>query len=718
MKTALQPTGLMVDLMTLPSTGQLTNPNPVFTWIVNDSEPSAFQEAFQVLVASSADGLAADEGDVWDSGEPDPGAVWRSDSRSTNVPYEGEDLLPNTEYHWKVRTWNGVGNVSPWSEASSFHTGALDTAHRTDCPLLTTSDVVPETVVRTDTDRWFIDFGRAAFGTVRLSIEVEEDVEIQVVLGEVPEGRYGINPAPGGSRRYQVIPLQLKKGRGEYQVEIPSDPRNTGDFAILMPDEVFEVYPFRYCELVGLPGNLSKDDVRQIVVHYPFDDSAASFTSSNKVLNDVWNLCHYTMKATSFSGYYLDGDRERIPYEGDAYINQLGHYCCDREYAMARRTHEYLITTPTWPTEWLLDSVLIAWNDFVYTGNTASLEHHYEDLKAKALTGIAREDGLITLDLLNDEVLEAIHFAGKPSAHFKQGVRHVIDWPQGERDGFEECSINAVVNALHYRAVVYMGQMAEALGKSDDAASYGKRASEFRKRFCELLIDPETGLVVDGEGSAHSSLHANMMALASGLVPEENRDRVVDHLKSKGMACSVYGSQFLMEALYAAGEEDFALTLLTSTAERSWAHMVYDVGTTIALEAWDDRFKPNQDWNHAWGAAPASIIPRHLMGVRPLSPGFETILVEPRPGALEWADLTTPTIRGPVSVRFNHLPLQSFHLEVETPANTTTTVSLPAMGSDDPMVIVDGRRVAGGLEGDRVILTGIGSGSHTFDRTV
>ncbi|MEM7031801.1 MAG: hypothetical protein AAF629_19760 [Chloroflexota bacterium] len=92
-----------------------------------------------------------------------------------------------------------------------------------------------------------------------------------------------------------------------------------------------------------------------------------------------------------------------------------------------------------------------------------------------------------------------------------------------------------------------------------------------------------------------------MMALAFGLVPLANRTAVVNHSKAKGMACSVYGSQLLMESLYIAREADFALSLLTSTSERSSAHMVYDVGKTTALDAWDDRFKPNQDWNHAWG---------------------------------------------------------------------------------------------------------------------
>ena len=718
MQTALQPTGLMVDLLTLPWKGIINNAQPRFSWIVNDAERNAHQEAFQILVASTAVFIAEDNGNQWDSGEPNPGTVWKSDERSVHVPYEGSDLEANTEYWWKVRTWNGVGNVSPWSEPCLLRIGGLDEPYATDCLPLTTTEVEPEIVVRTAEDRWFIDFGKAAFGTIKLSVGSPDDREIQIIIGEVPEGRYGINANPGGSRRYQVIPLELKAGANTCQVVIPTDPRNTKDFAICMPADLFEVYPFRYCEIVGHPGTLDRDAIRQVTVHYPFDDASSSFTSSSKVLNDVWDLCQYTMKATTFCGYYVDGDRERIPYEADAYINQLGHYCCDREYALARRTHEYLITTPTWPTEWILDSVLIAWNDYVYTGNVASLAHHYDDLKAKALTDIAREDGLITLGNMTDSVLEAIHFAGRSANQFNRGIEDNPDWPQAERDGFDMRPINGETNAFHYRAVTLMEQIAEAVGNSEDVQWYRERADQIRQSFVEKLIDPATGLVVDGEGSVHSSLHANMTALAFGLVPEANTERVLDFMKSRGVACSVYGSQFLMESLYEAGEADYALSLLTSTSDRSWAHMVYDVGTTIALEAWDDRYKPNQDWNHAWGAAPASIIPRHLMGVRPLTAGFEQILIQPQPGDLDWAELTTPTIRGPVTVWFNNVPWQSFHLETVTPANTMTRVMVPALGSDDPVVSVDGRRVYGRVDGTFVVVEGVGSGLHTFERSV
>ena len=115
------------------------------------------------------------------------------------------------------------------------------------------------------------------------------------------------------------------------------------------------------------------------------------------------------------------------------------------------------------------------------------------------------------------------------------------------------------------------------------------------------------------------------------------KQNVVDFIQTRGMACSVYGSQFLMDALYEANDAEYALHMLTKTDDRSWYNMIR-VGSTISLEAWDNKYKPNQDWNHAWGAAPANIIPRRLMGVEPLTPGFGTARIKPQLASLEWAE--------------------------------------------------------------------------------
>jgi len=84
------------------------------------------------------------------------------------------------------------------------------------------------------------------------------------------------------------------------------------------------------------------------------------------------------------------------------------------------------------------------------------------------------------------------------------------------------------------------------------------------------------------------------------------------------MACGVYVAQYLLDGLFEAGEASYAIGLMTNTGERGWANMLR-VGSTMTSEARDLRFKPNLDWNHAWGSAPVNIIARKLAGIRPLA---------------------------------------------------------------------------------------------------
>lgn len=115
--------------------------------------------------------------------------------------------------------------------------------------------------------------------------------------------------------------------------------------------------------------------------------------------------------------------------------------------------------------------------------------------------------------------------------------------------------------------------------------------------------------------------------------------------------------------------------MLTKTDDRSWYNMIR-VGSTISLEAWDNKYKPNQDWNHAWGSAPANIIPRKLMGIEPLGPAFETFKIKPQPSTLERASIKMPTIRGEIEVSFINKPA-SFELLARIPSNTLADIYLP-----------------------------------------
>jgi hypothetical protein len=201
-----------------------------------------------------------------------------------------------------------------------------------------------------------------------------------------------------------------------------------------------------------------------------------------------------------------------------------------------------------------------------------------------------------------------------------------------------------------------------------------------KKSFNQHFFDKNRGIYIDGIGTDHASLHANMFPLAFGLVPLENVSTVVKFIKSRGMACGVYGAQYLMEALYNAGEDQYALSLMSADTKRSWMNMLR-AGSTVTTEAWDEYYKPNLTWNHAWGAAPANIIPRRMMGIRPLEPAFRLIEIKPQPGDLEELELKMPTIRGAISTSWKRIG-NEFVFRLLIPANSKARIWLPSLSSE------------------------------------
>jgi hypothetical protein len=643
----------LCELLRHPETTTISDAQPELGFITS----AVRQSAYRILVASSRAALEMDQGDAWDSGK-------KVSDQSIDIEYGGSALEPGKSYFWKVKTWDAADVASPWSEVQEFTMATSVGGYSTPREPVVQTPVAPAEVKSLAADHVFVDFGRHAFGWLELELDAKSAATVTVRLGERATGS-SVNLTPGGSSiRSASVQLSLQPGLRKYRVVTPVDTRNTTGEAIRLPAALGVVMPFRYVEVQGSPVPIEAGMLRQIAVHYPYDEAASAFSSSDEKLNQVWELSKYSMVAPTFTGVYIDGDRERIPYEGDAYIQQLGHYSVDRDFALARYSHEYLLEHPTWPTEWKQHSVMMAWADWMYTGNTEALARAYDTLVAeKTLESHVGSDGL-----LNSSGLVCPPHTPECD---------LVDWPEGERDGHVLRDVNTVVNAFFCRNLQQMADIAGALGKQSEAQRYTAMAEKAIAAFNQKLVDAATGLYIDGIGTAHSSLHSNMLPLAFDLVPVERRSKVVEFVKSRGMACSVYGAQYLLEGLYRAGEAPAALQLLTSGSDRGWLHMI-GAGATIAWEAWDAKYKPNLDWNHAWGGAPANILPRYLLGVTPLTPGFGAVQIRPQPGSLARFEGTVPTIRGPIQVAWEHPAGEAPALSVSLPGNTIAEVQLPA----------------------------------------
>jgi alpha-L-rhamnosidase len=92
---------------------------PRLGWVVEGAQRGSFQSAYRVLVSSTAALLAAEKGDLWDTGRM-PG------DRTTSIRYEGQRLKSHQACFWKVMAWDGNNAPGPWSVPASWSMGILN----------------------------------------------------------------------------------------------------------------------------------------------------------------------------------------------------------------------------------------------------------------------------------------------------------------------------------------------------------------------------------------------------------------------------------------------------------------------------------------------------------------------------------------------------------------------------------------------------------------
>ena len=92
---------------------------PRLSWTLASDQRGVKQTAYQILVASSAAALAADQGDLWDSGRV-------PSDETAHVAYAGAPLASRQRAFWKVRVWDTAGEPSAWSEPARWEMGLLE----------------------------------------------------------------------------------------------------------------------------------------------------------------------------------------------------------------------------------------------------------------------------------------------------------------------------------------------------------------------------------------------------------------------------------------------------------------------------------------------------------------------------------------------------------------------------------------------------------------
>ena len=118
---------IITDLKTeyLTSPQAIDSRSPRLSWTIKaeqgDTVETAvlYQKSYRILVASAKALLAADEGDLWDSG-------FVSSNETTQIKYTGKTLTDRQDCFWKVKLIGNNGLESEWSEVAHWRMGLSD----------------------------------------------------------------------------------------------------------------------------------------------------------------------------------------------------------------------------------------------------------------------------------------------------------------------------------------------------------------------------------------------------------------------------------------------------------------------------------------------------------------------------------------------------------------------------------------------------------------
>ncbi|MCX6926078.1 MAG: family 78 glycoside hydrolase catalytic domain, partial [Verrucomicrobia bacterium] len=114
----IQPTHLRCEYRQNPLGMDVTLPRLSWTLEAAPTARGLTQSAYRVLVASTAERLAGDQGDLWDSGKVES-------DQQIHVQYAGKALTSRARCYWKVCVWDKDGQASTWSAPATWTMGLL-----------------------------------------------------------------------------------------------------------------------------------------------------------------------------------------------------------------------------------------------------------------------------------------------------------------------------------------------------------------------------------------------------------------------------------------------------------------------------------------------------------------------------------------------------------------------------------------------------------------
>lgn len=254
-------------------------------------------------------------------------------------------------------------------------------------------------------------------------------------------------------------------------------------------------------------------------------------------------------------------------------------------------------------------------------------------------------------------------------------------------------------SAYVYEALDHMAQMADYLGKTDDAAEYRSAMENIYTAFNTTFYSADKGYYATGYwnntyggGRTTYRQSSNIIPLMFGLCPEEYEksivQSVVDDIIAKDYHLDVgtAGTKYILPMLSKYGYGDIAMKLICQDTYPSWGYWI-SLGANTCWEMYESNARSH---NHFFLGTYTDWFYKNLAGVRDFANGYETLVLKPEiHGEIGYVNYTLDTVRGALKSYWYFTEDNKLIWEVTIPTGTTATVYLP-----DNSATVNGKALA------------------------
>ncbi|MBI5834121.1 MAG: family 78 glycoside hydrolase catalytic domain [Armatimonadetes bacterium] len=557
-------------------------------------------------------------------------------------------------------------------------------------PIRATAIMVPRAVTEPRPGVYLFDLGRNFGGLVTLRTNAPAGTRLTLRYGELVRPDGTLNPMTSVAGQIKGVRQGTNESVGGPGAPPVAEQTDTyiarGGEQTYTPRFTFRA--FRYLEVSGLP---AKPPLDAVVGHRLCADvpRVGSFECSEPLLNEIQTMCDWTFLSNLFSVQSDCPHRERFGYGGDlvatsdafmANYDMSGFYAkAARDWADAARPDGMLTDTAPFVgiqycgVPWAMAHPLLLRQLYQYYGDRALVEEQY---------GVARR----WLELVA-----------------KKYPGHIVTDGLSDHESLAGSPAPELVTPHYALSARILAELAEILGKQDDAARYRRLHADIAAAYRAKFIDA-TGKVAPGTQAAQA------VALWTGMVPDALRAQTLARLTetvgtaNNHLTTGILGTKYMLDELSRGGRADLAATVVRQTDFPGWGNML-SKGATTLWEHWagsDNTFSNN----HPMFGSVSGWFQHWLGGIQvaPDAVAADRLWIRPQPvPGLAWVRCRWDSPFGPVISSWRNEGGR-FTLDLDIPPGATATVTVPS--DDARMVTESGRPFDAG--------TLVGSGHYTF----